>query len=265
MMIPRLTSEECRKVRLSFYNDDVFIIAHSAIKKNKYSLTLEEIFCTAERLTNHLLSNKITIRDFIDFEIDDFENECDDKEAIFPILTITFVKLCALRLTNPLAADIAKAMVHRPQKYEGFTDILREFSNKEHEVLKNRRIDLLNYELKTIKEENPKFENFSMFINSVLDCTIDVIEKVIVSFTKFNNEQNHKFDLQLNALTQGYKDKQVGKTVKKIDIHIEKVEISNAEKQYNHHYASGSTHQDHSHHLRIEDTQSPTYKQIEQV
>lgn len=32
-----------------------------------------------------------------------------------------------------------------------------------------------------------------------------------------------------------------------------------------HYYASGSTHQDHSHHLRIEDTQSPTCKQIEQA
>lgn len=259
------TDEERRKARLAFYKDDVFVIAHRTISKIKCCLTLEEIFCTAENLANHLLSNEITEKGFIDFEIDDFEAECDDKEAIFPILVIAYVKLCALRQRYPLAGNIVRAMAHRPQRYDGFNDILRELLNREIEELKKRRIDLLSYELKTIEKGNPNVEIISMYVNAVLECATNVIEGVIVSFTNFNDEQNHKFDMQLHALMQGYKDKQEGKMVTKIDVHINNVEMSNPEKQYNYNYASGSTHQDHSHHLRIEDTQSPTYKQIEQV
>lgn len=255
-MICRLTDEERRKVRVAFYKDDVFVIAHGAIGKFKCSLTLEEIFCTAENLTNHLLSNEITEKGFIDFEIDDFEAECDDKGAVFPILVITFVKLGALRKRYPLAGDIARAMVHRPQRYDGFDDILRELSNRENEVLKKHQIDLFNYELKTVMKENPSTEIISMYVNAVLECATNVIEGVIVSFTNFNDGQNHKFDMQLHTLTQGYKDKQEGKPVTQIDIHIDNVEISDSisKTENNHHYASGSTHEDHSHHLRIEDT-----------
>lgn len=261
------TDEERRKVRLAFYKDDVFVIAQGAVSKFRCSLALEEIFCTAEKLANHLLNNQITYKEFIDFEIDDFEAGCDDKEAVFLILVITFVKLCALRQRYPLAGDIARLMVHRPQRYDGFDDILRVLSNREIEELKKRRIDLFDYELKTVKKENPSTEIISTFVNATLECTLDVIEKVLVSFTNFNNEQNHKFDMQLHALTQGYKDKQEGKPMKLIEIHIDKVEMSDSiSKTKNiHNYASGSTHDDKSHHLSVKGEQPSANKLLEQL
>lgn len=255
-MICRLTDGERTKARWTLYKDDVFVIAHSVIGKFRCSLALEEIFCTAEKLADHLLAGQITYKDFIDLEIDDFEARCDDKEAVFPILVITFVKLCALRQRYPLAGEIARLMVHRPQRYDGFDDILRELSNREIEVLKNRRIDLLSYELKTVIRENPDAGIISRYVNAVLECSIEVIEKVMNAFAVFNDEQNHKFDMQLHALTQGYKDKQEGKTVTKIDVHIDSIEMSDSiSKTENiHNYASGSTHSDNSRYLSVNES-----------
>ena len=228
-MMARIETEAARRaMRLKFYKDDVFVIAHKAIKDMPCSLGLEELFCSAERLAHHLLVNEITEEEFIDFEIDDFESGCDDRKVAFLVLGIAFVKLCALRKANPVARKVAKALVHRCQQYEGFTEWLGKLDKAEQKrVVDKGRIDLLNYELKSIEEENPFDEyaenRINEYVNATLDCDVDVIKNVIVSFTEYNEKYGHKYSRQLSVLVQGYTDKLNGKEARKII--IEKAEF----------------------------------------
>lgn len=215
------TETERSAMRLKFYKDDVFVIAHKTIKEMPCNLSLEELFCSAERLAHHLLMNEITDEEFIDFEIDDFEEKCDDRNVSFLVLGIAFVKLCALRKVNPVAGKVAKSLVHRCQKYKGFTELLGKLDKAEQKrIVDKGRIDLFNYELKTIEKGKPNPNIINELVNSTLECSVKVIENVIVAFSNFNDEQNHLFDMQLNVLTQGYKDKQAGKPVSKIEFNF---------------------------------------------
>lgn len=223
-MICRMeTDTERRKMRLKLFQDDVFVIAHKVIREKLCGLSLEELFCSADKLANHLLVNEITIKDFIDYETDDIKDECNDENVFYLLISITFIKLCALRKVNPLAGVVAKALVCRCQEYEEFTDLLGALAKEENKIIAERgRIDLLNYELKSIEKETPDDSKINEFVNATLECSVKVIEGVIVAFEIFNEEQNHKFDMQLKVLTQGYKDKQAGKPVQKIEFHFNK-------------------------------------------
>ena len=226
------TKEERREARLKFFKDDVFVIAHKALHKVPCSLSAEEIFCSAERLANHLLTHEITDRDFMDYEIDDLADTCDDEDALYLILTVAFVKLCALRKVHLLAESVAKALVHRCREFGGFTELLGELAQVEHKLMVDRgRIDLYKYELKSIARENPEQAHahhaINQFVNSALDCSARVVESVIVAFTNFNKNNHGRYADQEAVLAQGYADKQAGKEVKKIEYHINKVEQLN--------------------------------------
>ena len=223
-MICRMeTDAERRKMRLKFFQDDVFVIAHKAIRDKLRGLSLEELFCSADKLARHLLVNEITNEDFMDYETDDIKGECDDENTFYLLMSIAFVKLCALRKANPLAGVIAKALVHRCQEFEEFTDLLGALAKEENKIIAERgRIDLLGYELKSIGKETPDASKINEFVNAALECSVKVIEGVIVAFENFNEEQNHRFDIQQKVLTQGYKDKQAGKPVQKIELHFNK-------------------------------------------
>lgn len=225
-MICRLnTNEERREKRLLFFKDDVFCIAHSAIRNVDCVLCLEELFCTAEKLSHHLLINEIVDEELIDYEIEDFERVCDDRNVAFLVLTIAFVKLCALRKVNPLAADVAKALVHRCQNYDEFNDMLKALAEAEKKYIVNKgRINLFEYELKTVVSEYSDSQRvdeiINSYINSVLDCDVDVIKSAIVSFSKFNEKHNNRFMNQLNVLSAGYTNKLAGKEARKIELNI---------------------------------------------
>ena len=221
-MICRIeTEEERRKMRLMFYRDDVFVIAHKVIRDKLRGLSLEELFCSADKLAGHLLVNELVDEDFVDYEIDDVKNECGDENVFYLLLTIVFLKLCALRKVNPLAGVVAKALVHRCQEFEEFTGLLGALAKEENKIIAERgRIGLLGYELKSIEREIPDDSKINEYINSALECSVDVIERVIVAFSIFNEKYNHRYDMQLAVLNRGYKDKQEGKPVQKIEYHF---------------------------------------------
>lgn len=219
-MICRLENEnERRNIRLTLFKDNVFVIAHKALKEHPCKMSVEEIFCTAERLVNHLLVNELTEADFIDYVVDDFENDLQDKETAFQTLTIAFVKLCALRKVNAIACDVARALARRLNEYDVFQSLLQKMAEAEYKhIVEKGRIDLMKYELMTLSKEETSDEDINRLVNATLECSEGVIESAIVSFTNFNDSVNHKYDMQLAALVQGYKDKHEGKAVKKIEM-----------------------------------------------
>ena len=232
MSIQLKTKEERRAARLMFYKDDVFVIAYEALQKVPCSLSVEEVFITAEQFANFLVKLDLIYKEHIAFEIHDLAEDLDDPRDLFPILLITFVKLCALRKTYPRAELVARALAPICWRYENFNEMLGEMLKAEQKLVVERgRIDLYHYELKSIAKENTELakarETINGFVNSALDCDADVIKNVMVSFTKFNEDSGHMFDEQSAVLTQGYMDKVAGKEAKKIEYHINKVDQLN--------------------------------------
>ena len=183
-MIRRLNNnEERRSVRLNLFHDDVFAIAHKALSAYPCKMSVEEIFCTTDNVVHHLLTHELTDADFIDYEIDDFERELHDEQASFLVLSIAFVKLCALRKVKPIAGDMARALVRRLQKCEEFQDLLNKLSDAEDKrLVEGKRIDLMKYELKTLSQDDGvRDEHINQFVNATLECSPNVIESTIVS------------------------------------------------------------------------------------
>lgn len=214
-MIYRLQSEkEGRDIRVKLYKEDpVFIIGHKIMRGRGCALSPEEVFCSAENVVDFLLKSEITEKDFIDVEIDIFEQDCKDKEVSFQILTITLMKLCALSKVNPLAEDMAYIVTQRCQRYEDFQTILGELAKAEQKhIVDKGRVDLLKYELVTISKEQCSEEDamwvLGEFINAILKCDYEVIKAAYTAFSVFNVKHENKYEKYGEMLLQGYLAKQ---------------------------------------------------------
>ena len=229
----RLKNREARReARLMFYKDDVFVIAHKALQQIPCSLSVEEVFYVAERFAHFLMEYDISCTELVEYEIRELSEDLDDPDDLFPILLITFVKLCALRKTYPEVVEVARALVPLCQRYGKFHDMLGELAKAEHKLMVERgRTDLYHYELKSIAKEHKELANarraLDGFVNSALDCDTEVVKNVMVGFAKFNEDSGHQYDAQARALTQGYADKLSGREARKIEYHIDRVEQLN--------------------------------------
>ena len=211
MIVLLETPEKRRDIRLRLYKDDVFLIAHEAIKSLKPSLTLEELFASADQFTFFLLENDISDRDIMQYEIDSLKAEVSDELSFFLILSLSFFKLSALRETKGNAEKVARALVGFCQEYDGFTDLLKQLSKKEKERwLDNKRVDLLKYELKCISQEVPSTDGLTV-VNSIVDASLDLsvegmqhIENVL---SEVNDQNGHQYQKDLNRLREARKKK----------------------------------------------------------
>jgi len=211
MIVLLETPEKRRDIRLRLYKDDVFLIAHEAIKSLKPSLTLEELFASADQFTFFLLENDISDRDIMQYEIDSLKAEVSDELSFFLILSLSFVKLSALRETKDNAEKVARALVGFCQEYDGFTDLLKQLLKKEQERwLDSKRVDLLTYELKCIPKEVPSTDGLTV-VNSIVDASLDLsvegmqhIENVL---SEVNDQDGHQYQKELNRLREARKKK----------------------------------------------------------
>ena len=211
MIVLLETPEKRRDIRLRLYKDDVFLIAHEAIKSLKPSLTLEELFASADQFTFFLLDNDISDRDIMQYEIDSLKAEVSDELSFFLILSLSFVKLSALRETKDNAEKVARALVGFCQEYDGFTDLLKQLLKKEQERwLDSKRVDLLTYELKCIPKEVPSTDGLTV-VNSIVDASLDLsvegmqhIENVL---SEVNDQNGHQYQKDLNLLREARKKK----------------------------------------------------------
>lgn len=206
-MIRRLKSKEEQKtVRLKLYKDDVYVIAHKAVGEVSHTLSVEEIFASADCLANYLLDYGICEVDFIGQEVDDVVDELEDERDLFPLLTVTLVKLSALRKVNPMAADIVRALVHRCQKFEDFTQLLAKLAKEENKrVLDKGRINLMEYELKTLEEEGFNEDSVAMLDELVsVALKMDIEDQKVAErlFSRYNDNNNHAIQQYVDKIRQ---------------------------------------------------------------
>lgn len=207
MIVRYETKDEKRKARLGFYKDDVFVIAYEAIADYDCQLGMEELFASADKFTNYLLVNEITDKAAIDFEVADFDNALDEDDTLFLLLTISFVKLCALRKKNPLAVDVAKVLLPKCQEYEDFNRLLRAMDDKENtKCLDGWRADLIGYELKSIKTEGCNLQQAREVIETIAEnaehYSTTTIEHLMNPLRDTNDQYGHAFDDVVNRLKE---------------------------------------------------------------
>ena len=207
------TPEERRNTRIKLYKDDVFLIAHETIRSMNTSISIEQLFASSDRFTNFLLENELTSRDVMQYEIDDLREEVSDEQTFYLLLSISFVKLCALRKANPKAEDVARALIGFCQEYEGFTDLLKQLLKKEKDRwLDNKRSNLLQYELKCIaKEEQTKDGNAIVadIVDAASGLPCDGMQNVESTLSEVNDKYGHRFQKELDRLREARKKKSV--------------------------------------------------------
>lgn len=221
MIVSLKNPTQKRDTRIKLYKDDVFLIAQETIKKQNLSLSIEEMFASADQFTKFLLENDLTDRDVMQYEIDALSEEVADEQTLYVLLTLSFVKLCALRKAEPNAEHIARALVGFCQEYDGFPELLKQLSKKEHtRMLENKQVNLLTYELKCIEKEAP-VEDGKAIVTAIVDSASglspDGIQHIENTLSEVNDNFGGRYQAELNRLREARKKKSEPK------IKIEKV------------------------------------------
>lgn len=206
--------EERRNVRIRLYKDDVFLIAQDLVRHQTPTLPMEEIFATADQFAFFLLENDLSEPELIQFEIDDLRVEIPEELSFYLVLTITFVKLCAMRMARANAEPIAYALVGFCQEYECFSDWLRQLNLKEQSRrrFENKRVDLLTYELRCIGNDGPIIDAHQTVASIVAvaseKLTPDGMLPVESVLSEWNEKLGgHPFQKELDKLRENMKKK----------------------------------------------------------
>lgn len=211
-----------REARLKFFKDDVFVIANEAVRNRLGNLSIFEVFSSAEAFAFHLLNNEIAEASYIEYEVEDLESELKDGRDRFLVLSIAFIKLCALRKRYPIARKIAREIVVFCQKYEDFNGLLGEFDKKEHKLhMEEWRANLASYEFRTIVKEKPDFTQAKTAVRALIDncmnMTGDFLERVLGPLMSINEMYGHAFDEEVKRV----KDKLGMKTTVQFSPHMD--------------------------------------------
>lgn len=213
MIVFLKTAVKKRCTRIKLYKDDVFLIALETIKKYNIILSIEELFASTDRFVDFLLKNDIKDRDIMQYELDALREEVSDEQTFNILLSLSYVKMCALRKAKPNAESIARTLVGFCQDFEGFSAFLKQLANKELiRYNEGKRTNLLAYELKSIGEDDQP-EDTNLVVNTIVDVacglTPEGIQHIENVFSEVNDKFDHRYQEQLDCLRETRKKKTV--------------------------------------------------------
>lgn len=211
MIVSLGTPAEKRDVRVRLYKDDVFLIAQEVVRELDTTLSIEELFASADQFTKFLLDNDLHDRDVMQYEIDDLREEVSDGQTFHILISLSFVKLCALRETNANAENVARALVGFCQEYDGFTGLLRQLFRKEQaRWLENKRADLLAYELRCIGNVSPPEDGNTIvaaIVKAASGLSPDGMQHVENALSEVNDKFGHRYQEDVDRLREARKNK----------------------------------------------------------
>lgn len=205
---------EMRSMRMKLYQDPVFLIGHENIKPLLSLLDLTEVFASAEAFAYHLTKFEVTDASLMSYEVEDVMGEFVELSAsdsshnpndFYLFLTVTFLKLCAMRKNTPIAAPTARALLGYCEEYQGFEELITSMRSKEASLRAQHRLpSLLEYELKTLTEECLSLEETQKFVHELVDncmaLTPESIERILVPLMTTNRQYGHVFDKEVERL-----------------------------------------------------------------
>lgn len=204
-MVKLIPEQDRRQVRMKLYADDVFLIAHDVVRQLGCSMSIEELFCSAEDFANFLTKNNLTEASLILYEVDDLKADTPDLLSYHLILAITYVKLSAMRRTKDSAEEVMRALVGFCQEYDGFTTFLDSLFRREADRwMEGKRVDLLTYELRCLSTDSTPEgrELVRELVDSCNKYTPDTMENVLNVLRDINDTNNHIFDDEVSRLRE---------------------------------------------------------------
>lgn len=186
--------EERRAARNKLYKDEVFMYAHEEIMAINSPLYVEEIFCSADRLTDYLLKNEIYETAKLRFEIKDLKEEAEDVTTAYLIMTIAFHKLRALVRRRKYAAITWHGMKPLCEEWDHFKSLDHRIYNREIErkYYEKRGVDKSTYELLTIDEVNSlnAKEAIQKMLTKAADDPVEYLIWLVYNMYMLNDEYN---------------------------------------------------------------------------
>lgn len=163
-MALQLTQDNLRQIRYQLYQDQVFLVTHSALRILLRALDLVKLFVLAYKFTDGLLAHLPSEYDLMEYEVEDIFRELNeelvadgkadvaDEDVAFDgrlLLILSLVKLHALRHTDPRARPLSKLLLTFCLEYGGLRELLGEFIVKEHQLRDQGKLVFLKRSRKT--------------------------------------------------------------------------------------------------------------------
>lgn len=212
-MIERLDTMEARRmVRCQLIRDDVFIIAHEAVKELTPKYAVEELFLEARKLADYICANRIVEREFLEYDVDELRAEVDDELSLHLILCLTLLHLLALRKTREIAAEAARGLMHFCMAYEGMADFLCKVRTKEQKCwIQGKRCELVNYHLTEVLQSDSDVKVKRQLVMEITDLAGAYDEKVmggvLAVLSEYNDHNGHTYQESVDMLRQKMKEK----------------------------------------------------------
>ncbi len=203
MIVTFPSAAEKRDARIKLYRDDVFVMALGAIGKVGPKLSVEELFATADHFTQFLVEYDLSDPDVMQYEVEELRAEMPDSLSFYLVISLTYIKLCALSKSKPHALGIARTINGFCQEYDGFPDFLKQLFKKEQ--LMERRADLLAYELRTIDTADTKVDGHEL-VATILEVakglSYESVEKLEGVLSNVSDKHGHRYQTELDKLRE---------------------------------------------------------------
>ena len=246
VMALQLTQDNLRQIRYQLYQDQVFLVTHSALRILLRALDLVKLFVLAYKFTDGLLAHLPSEYDLMEYEVADIFRELNeelvadgkadvaDEDVAFDgrlLLILSLVKLHALRHTDPRARPLSKLLLTFCLEYEGLRGLLGEFIVKEHQLRDQGKLVFLKRPRKTGVEPplvdggasalppllSGAREFVACFVANCKPLTADAIQHILVPLMTTNEQYGNAFDEEVNEL----KEKLGMKTASLLQPHVE--------------------------------------------
>ena len=231
-MIVTLDRQQQSLARRQLLTDVVYILSHEALRQMKRDgetgLSAVEVFLAAQNFCESLFALP-DAAEGLDEEIDDLEDEAQDENDAAIILAVATAQLQA-RAKQTVGIDIRGIIFRIFERLDGnalLWPLVEQMTAKEDaRWMEGKKTDLLNYELKKIRQLFADFVNYSDQMDK------DAIKGQLLFLARYNIDHGHAYDKELIALF----DKLGIKTTTLLDVkeyvavkHVES-EIQNVER-----------------------------------
>lgn len=233
--IVHLDKEQTQLQRRKLLANDVYVLFNGYLKQlhkdGQTALSQVEAYLSAEHFASLLLSLP-NIKEGIDDELDDLEEDADGENDAMIISIVATAIMCAVRKRHA-TFDYRFAIIHiytRWNDHALLAPMLQAAAMKEEaRWMEGKKTDLLTCELKEALHDNDNLDEAKAVVSDIIDncmgLTAESIERIMLPLMAANDQHGHAFDEQINRL----KEKLNIKTTTQVNVEAGGVNIQKVE------------------------------------